>query len=840
MVDFSKLLNEDESPIPIEPGELFQSLVREPAYEYVRSVQTEVLDAWFARRDEQDAVIKMNTGAGKTMVGLLMLQSSLNEGVSPAIYLCPTKQLVEQVVAQAKGCGIQTVEFGADREMPPEFLNGEAILVTTFQKLFNGRTVFGIPGSGRQPVHLGAVLIDDAHSCLSIARETVSITLAGGSSGYESLRSLFRPALETQSMGTAATILNNDPRYYMAVPYWAWMTAHASVARILSDLRETEPLRFSWDLIKDDLEMSHCVIAGHKLEITPHIIPIERIPSFTEAKRRFFLSATLVDDSVLLKEFGVSESAVNSTIKPKARGDIGERMIVAPRLVHKDLTRDNALTIASAISKSKRNAVVLVSSKERSKYWEDNGAIVAMGESVGPMVSRLLESTGNFAVLVNRYDGIDLPGSACRLLIMDGLPAGMSLYEQHLMSVLPNSPQQRANMAQKIEQGLGRGVRSGSDYCVVLLTGVDLVAFITRRENHAFLSPETRRQIEIGQELAKVSQQEVGVPQKRLQDLVIPCINQDGSWKRYHAHKMTNLDKPLTDEVRLKLAAMERAAVEKFRSGSALEGASIIQKVLSELKMSEGPDFGWYLQLAANLTQKIDPARAQEMQRKAHEANRNLFRPIDGIKYQKLASKAGLQANRVLAWVRGHTDSNAIPVAMAAMLSNLSFGVSFEDFEKEWAHLADVLGFAGQRPEKEFGNGPDILWNMTDGYYLVQEAKSEVELKRKTVHKSEAGQLSVSVNWFKQTYGEGTPFSPILIHPATVCHEDAFAPEGTLVHDGDSSAKLHRKLTEFAAALASKAPEAWSVEEISELLSSHSLTPSRFRKGFFKPLESAR
>ena len=73
----------------------------------------------------------MNTGSGKTLVGLLMLQSCLNENLGPALYLCVDKQLVEQVVEMANECGISNVTFETG-SIPVKFLNSESILVTTF------------------------------------------------------------------------------------------------------------------------------------------------------------------------------------------------------------------------------------------------------------------------------------------------------------------------------------------------------------------------------------------------------------------------------------------------------------------------------------------------------------------------------------------------------------------------------------------------------------------------------------------------------------------------------------------------------------------------------------
>jgi hypothetical protein len=51
--------------------------------------------------------------------------------------------------------GIPAVTGGEGTELPHDFLNSEAIFVTTFKKLFNGKSVFGGPGSNRPVVTLG-------------------------------------------------------------------------------------------------------------------------------------------------------------------------------------------------------------------------------------------------------------------------------------------------------------------------------------------------------------------------------------------------------------------------------------------------------------------------------------------------------------------------------------------------------------------------------------------------------------------------------------------------------------------------------------------------------------
>ena len=47
-------------------------------------------------------MLKVSTGAGKTAVGLLFLQSHMEEAEEPAVYLCPAVQLVEQVIEEVQ------------------------------------------------------------------------------------------------------------------------------------------------------------------------------------------------------------------------------------------------------------------------------------------------------------------------------------------------------------------------------------------------------------------------------------------------------------------------------------------------------------------------------------------------------------------------------------------------------------------------------------------------------------------------------------------------------------------------------------------------------------------
>ena len=61
-------------------------------------------------RKREDVLITLNTGAGKTIVGLLIAQSLVNEALDNVVYVCSTIDLVLQTAKEAKRIGL-TIHF---------------------------------------------------------------------------------------------------------------------------------------------------------------------------------------------------------------------------------------------------------------------------------------------------------------------------------------------------------------------------------------------------------------------------------------------------------------------------------------------------------------------------------------------------------------------------------------------------------------------------------------------------------------------------------------------------------------------------------------------------------
>lgn len=101
----------------VRPRDIFAALPSKP-WSYLRQEQGEALEGWFIRRDDRDVVIKQNTGGGKTAVGLLIAQSTINERVGKAVYLVPDTYLAARVREEAARLGLVTADDPASHWPP--------------------------------------------------------------------------------------------------------------------------------------------------------------------------------------------------------------------------------------------------------------------------------------------------------------------------------------------------------------------------------------------------------------------------------------------------------------------------------------------------------------------------------------------------------------------------------------------------------------------------------------------------------------------------------------------------------------------------------------------------
>ena|GEM_PF-1896789 len=506
-------------------------------WSYLRQEQGEVLEDWFGRRrDDRDVVIKQNTGGGKTVVGLLIAQSTLNEGVGKAIYLAPDTYLAAQVRDEASRLGLPTAEQPDD----PRFLAERAILVTTFQKLINGQSVFGVVGGYRTPIDLGVVVVDDAHAALAATEGQFRLTIPANHLAFTALFDLFDGDLVKQNRKACLDIAEGDFTAVVRVPFWAWADKQKEVWDILHPygVGRDDAFKFAWPLIADCLNLCTVMVSSRGIEIQPPCPPIEKIPSFVNARRRVYLTATLSDDSVLVTNLKADPANLEQVITPGSAADLGDRLVLAPVQLNPSLGDDAVRQLAKQFSLGDRdgdghlesrpvNVVVLVPSTAQANQWRALADRIHYVDTLEAGVADLRAGHVGLVVLVNKYDGIDLPGIACELLVIDGIPRPMAAADRREAAALLDSPTRQGRDVQRIEQGMGRGVRDVNDHCAVLLLGAALGMAVHDQAWLNLFSPATRAQLELSRELAL---QLYGAGLDGIRGALSVCLDRDPEW----------------------------------------------------------------------------------------------------------------------------------------------------------------------------------------------------------------------------------------------------------------------------------------------------------------------
>ena len=377
---------------------------------------------------------------------------------------------------------------------------------------------------------------------------------------------------------------------------------------------------------------------------------------------------------------------------------------------------------------------------------------------------------------------------------------------------------------------MGRGVRSNDDYCVVLLLGPKLISRLRSPDGMSMLTPATCAQLDLSRSIAK----RLTAPSiSEILEVILQCLNRDPHWIRFSKQVLVNLK--ADDELRLDPAKLAiRAAFDYARANEHSEALVVLQKAIDaaadELQVN-----AWLLSKKATFQHPMDPDGAQRTLAAAHRLEPMATKPMHGITYKKLTRTTGQQAETLISI---HNSRFVDPTEMKLFVNGLCDDLQFipessHKFEAAIDDLAWFIGFSGQRPERDYGEGPDNLWALPNGSFLVIECKSGVTSEG-GISKTDAGQLGQSDAWFKTRYPASTSV-PIIIHKNRTLHQGASPVEGMRVIDSSKLEKLRNNLRNFAQQLFNS-DVAKSASEVASRLRHFELNASAFVNAFSIPV----
>jgi hypothetical protein len=479
---------------------------------------------------EKHVALQLPTGSGKTLVGLLIAEWRRRRQSERTVYLCPTKQLVNQVVEEARAkYGIDVDGFTGrikdfDAAARTRYVNADRVAVTTYSALFNTNPFFKDP-------HL--IVIDDAHAAENYiaALWTVRIDRAEPTQRalFDALSLVIKPKLEPHLY----TRLTADPST-MADRAWVDKLPTPILAELANEIRdvitahsEELELRYSWSMITDHVEACQFYLSATEFFIRPLIPPTWTHAPFARARQRVFMSATLGAGGDLERLTGCRGIKRLAIPEGWDKQGIGRRFFVFPGISMGEL---ESSALCHDLMRKAGRSLVLVPSDAAARRARDDvennlGFQVFSATDIEETRTPFVENAKAVAIVANRYDGIDFPGDDCRLQFIEGLPKAVNLQERFLMARMTANLLLNERVQTRVLQAVGRCTRGLNDYSAVVVKGEELGDYLISKDRRPYLHPELQAELEFG------VQQSQDVVAKDILDNFGIFLEHDSEWE---------------------------------------------------------------------------------------------------------------------------------------------------------------------------------------------------------------------------------------------------------------------------------------------------------------------
>jgi tetratricopeptide (TPR) repeat protein len=783
-MDFSNISVKKREQLPIDPIEIFhKAKISDPNINDLWLAQGDALREWHASRNIPDIGVVLNTGAGKTLVGLLIAQSLVNETHSQVLYACSSIQLVEQTAEKAIGYGLGVTTYFGGNFSNDLFLQGKAPCITTYQALFNGRSIFFRK-------EISAVIFDDAHAAEHLLRDHFSLQISRSnfpaqfSEIVELFRSYHRDIGKGLSYGELSDSISGTLFF---IPPFVVQTHIHELQRILgaAGLAAGTNTMFAWEHLKDHIDVCCLLISSSSITITPPVVPVQTLPYFEKKTRRVFLSATLGASDAFARTFGKSPDLV---ISPATTAGECERMILMP-------SRLDSCVDDVELSKrllAHRKSLIMVPTYARAEKWA--------GFANPPDKAHVTEAVNEFKantasvklLLAARYDGVDLPGDTCRIMVIDDLPMGVGPLERYLWEYLNLSNTFRTSIASRIVQSFGRISRGMSDHGVVVLTGDRLVQWILVPRNAAILPPFLQKQISLGYEVSEKAQTEAD-----FSAAIDKMLNRDEGWCDAYADFLSNAEAEKNSDdnsVLTKLANNEAHYAVHMWNRDYENAIKCLRGSLDDAFNVSASTGAWHsLWLGYAYSLSGDNDSAEELYRRSHSAQRNIppLPPMVNARDTQVFPSQVIEAAQL--FIKRADSALGTPRNMETGLAHLDGSGSSGQTEEGLRVLGELLGMTSTRPDKEFGTGPDVLWLVEGLPALCIEVKTNKE-PDSNYQKKEVGQLSDHIQWVKDNT-TATEIIPVFVGPLRPATSTANPPNEYLVIGLEQFQQLGTRLT---------------------------------------------
>ncbi|MEW2080102.1 hypothetical protein AB0941_42695 [Streptomyces sp. NPDC013433] len=169
------------------------------------------------------------------------------------------------------------------------------------------------------------------------------------------------------------------------------------------------------------------------------------------------------------------------------------------------------------------------------------------------------------------------------------MPRPLDSVERREAVALADSTVRLAREVQRIEQGMGRGVRDGEDYCAVLLLGAKLATAIHDARHLDLFSPATQAQLGLSRDIAG---QIKGEGLDEVRQALRACLGRAPLWRERSRRALAEVRYAEHGTVRPEAVAL-REAFDLAATGRSSAAAERVQKAVNDLGEGDKALRGW-------------------------------------------------------------------------------------------------------------------------------------------------------------------------------------------------------------------------------------------------------
>lgn len=704
-----------------------------------------------------DVAIELPTGAGKTLIALLIAEAWRQAGKKATI-LSANKTLARQMLREAQALGIPAVLMegrGVDISNPDKraYQRATSVAVMNYWVYFNQNPVI-------DPADF--IVMDDAHLAEHCLHSLYSVEI--NRNDHEKLFKELITELQARF-----------PEYSVLTDALAGDAPPTSTTELLSFIDQIEiadrireiidnspyqttdtDLKFRWTRTRNQLREANLYVSLNSIWIRPYVYPLISNLHYAQTQQRLYMSATVGDPGDLSRRLGVKKITKIQVPSDYAEKTSGRRLVVMNRIEDKDIPNRLGAVILAALRLHPKS-VWLCSSVAEARGFQSAvlewlningfGHPTWLLTPLGDEIDQFKSSLNGHLFVAGRFDGMDFQTQECRLVVLTTLPRAINAQEEFISAYLRDSGFMLRRLNQRIVQALGRCNRSDDDFGVYVLADRRFASHFGRESNKEGIPRNMVAEIDMAQDCAEIEEgvliskverflqgdfveydQDLqlyiaGVPQQPMPtDLVDTSEDEVMGWTALFANQNYEVATARFEkcwETALKSNLLEITALYGWQWAKALYLQSLLNEPTAleksmfvfENAIRRGGNSAWFNRMRASLNRARQTPSANEQIAHDNYAD-HLIRTFDD-----LLEKLGTSGNKFERWSEN----------VSSLLQSDSHAQYQEGLEK----LGQLLGYHATRPK--YNSATDCRWRGVFGNtkeVIIYEAKIEHDSSR--------------------------------------------------------------------------------------------------------------